>query len=197
VWREDSRFRRYEIYFCIFGFANIMSIPLVQIHSIDVLGAKYRDMALINVVLTQGAVALTLPFWGRMLDRHSPMKLRGVLNLLIAAEYLGLALAPTLGWVFLGRALRGVAMSGGSLVWMLGSLHFAKKREDVPIYLGIHSCLTGLRWLVAPFLGVMLKSHFGDNARPVFLVSSAVIIVTAILMLLEARRESPVSSEES
>ena len=190
VWKQDARFRRYEIYFCIFGFANIMSIPLVQIHSIDALGADYRDMALINVVLVQGAVALTMPFWGKMLDRHSPLKLRGVLNLFIAAEYLGLMLAPTIGWVFLGRILRGVAVSGGSLVWMLGSLHFADRREDVPIYLGIHSCLTGMRWLAAPFLGVFLKSHFGDDARPVFLLSSIVIVVTAVLMLRDARREA-------
>ena len=157
---------------------------------IDALGADYRDMALINVVLVQGAVALTMPFWGKMLARHSPLKLRGVLNLFIAAEYLGLMLAPTIGWVFLGRILRGVAVSGGSLVWMLGSLHFADRREDVPIYLGIHSCLTGMRWLAAPFLGVFLKSHFGDDARPVFLLSSIVIVVTAVLMLCDARREA-------
>ena len=189
IWREDHRFRRYQIYFCTFGFANIMSIPLTQIHAVDFLDADYPDMALINVVLVQGVMALTMPFWGRKLDRHSPLSLRAILNLFAAADYLIFAIAPTISWVYFGRVFRGIAFGGGSLVWMLGSLHFAKNRQDVPIYLGIHSVLTGARWLVAPALGVFMKKLFADDARPVFVLSATIMIVCAFLMLRDVKRE--------
>ena len=72
---------------------------------------------------------------------------------------------------------------------MIGSLHFAKNRQDVPIYLGIHSVLTGARWLVAPALGVFMKKVFADDARPVFVLSATIMIVCAFLMMRDVKRE--------
>ncbi len=189
VYRSDAAFRRYENFFFLFGFANIMSIPLVQIHAVDNLHANYLDLALINVVLVQGIMALTLAFWGRLVDRHSPNALRGGLNIIFSLDFLVLAVAPSIGWVYLGRVFRGIAMGGGTLIWMLGSLYYARSKEEAPIYLGIHTVLTGLRWLIAPFAGVLLKQAFGHSARPIFLISFTVILAAAILMLRDARRQ--------
>lgn len=187
VWKGDRSFRRYESFFLIFGFANIMSVPMTQIHAVDVLHADYFDLALINVVIVQTAMALTLVFWGRIVDRHPPTRLRGILNMILAVDLLVLALAPTIEWVYLGRIFRGVAIGGGSLVWMLGPLYFARSEKEVPVYLGIHSFLTGARWAVAPFVGVWFKSAFGDNARPVFAFSCAVLVITALAMIRGSR----------
>ena len=191
VYREDRDFRRYENFFFIFGFANIMSIPLTQIHAVDVLGASYMDLALINVVLVQGVMAMTMAFWGRQLDRYSPGALRGILNVIFSVDFLILGIAPSIGWVYVGRIFRGVAMGGGTLIWMLGALWYARSKEDVPVYLGIHTVLTGLRWLVAPFAGVLLKWAFGQSARPIFLISFVVVLVAAIYMIIECRRQPP------
>jgi MFS family permease len=188
VWRTDAGFRRYESFFLVFGFANIMSIPLTQIHAVDVLGADYLDMALINVVLVQGTMAATLAFWGRCVDRYPPTTLRGLLNLIFAIDFLAFALAPSLGWIFLGRVFRGVALGGGTLVWMLGSLYYARNAEDAPIYLGIHTFLTGVRWALAPFAGVAAKALAGDDARPVFFLSFVVVTATGIWMLRTSER---------
>jgi MFS family permease len=191
VYRADADFRRYENFFFLFGFANIMSIPLVQIHAVDELKANYLDLALINVVLVQGIMAATMGFWGKLVDRHSPNALRGVLNIIFSIDFLLLAVAPTMGWVYFGRVFRGIAMGGGTLIWMLGSLYYARSKEEAPIYLGIHTVLTGLRWLLAPFAGVLLKQAFGHSARPIFLISFAVILLSAILMLRDSRRQRP------
>ena len=101
----------------------------------------------------------------------------------------GAAAEPTLGWVYLGRVFRGIALGGGTLIWMLGPLYYARSRETAPIYLGIHTVLTGFRWLVAPFAGVLLKQAFGQSARPIFLISFVVILASALLMIREARRQ--------
>jgi len=189
VWREDRDFRRYENFFFLFGFANIMSIPLVQIHAVDRLHADYFDLALINVILVQGIMAATMVFWGRKVDRYTPATLRGFLNMIFAVDFLVLSVAPTIEWVYLGRIFRGIALGGGSLVWMLGSLYYARSQKEAPIYLGIHTVLTGFRWLTAPYAGVLLKRAAGSDARPIFFASFVVVLLAAVWMLAVARRE--------
>jgi hypothetical protein len=197
VWREDRRFRRYENFYIVFGFANIMTIPLTQIHAVDVLGANYLDLAMINVAIVQGAMALSMGFWGKIVDRYPPAALRGILNLVFAIDLLLLAVAPTIGWVYLGRVFRGVALGGGSLVWMLGSLHYAPSPEKVPIYMGIHTVLTGLRWALAPFVGVWMKQAFANDARPIFLFSFLVVFVVGIGMIRQRDDIPPTTTEPS
>jgi MFS transporter len=189
VWRRDREFRRYENFFFLFGFANIMTIPLTQIHAVDVLHANYFDLALINVALVQGVMALTMGFWGRLVDRYPPAVLRGVLNMVFSIDLLILAVAPSIEWVYAGRVARGIALGGGTLVWMLGSLYYARTPEEAPIYLGIHTVLTGLRWALAPFVGVWLKAAFGHTARPIFLLSFVVVVVTAAMMIRTSKTE--------
>jgi len=74
---------------------------------------------------------------------------------------------------------------------MLGSLYYARSKEDAPIYLGVHTVLTGVRWLLAPFAGVLLKGLFGMSARPIFLISFVVVLASSILMLRQSRSEKP------
>jgi len=188
VWRQDRAFRRYETFFFVFGFANIMSIPLTQIHAVDRLGASYFDLAMINVVLVQGLMALSMVAWGDRLDRSNPSRLRGVLNLVLAVDFVMLAVAPAIGWVYVGRIFRGIAMGGGTLLWMLGPLWFAGNSRKEPIYTGIHAVLTGVRWGLAPFVGVWLKATFADDSRPIFWIGAAILVLTAVAMLREGRR---------
>jgi hypothetical protein len=190
VWREDRSFRRYEMFFFVFGFANIMSIPLTQIHAVDHLHANYFDLAMINVVLVHLLMALSMTAWGTRLDRTNPYRMRGILNLVLAIDFIVLALAPTIGWVYVGRLFRGVAMGGGTLLWMLGPLWFAKESRKEPIYTGIHAVLTGLRWSLAPFVAIWLKASFGTDSRPIFWICGAVLVVTGIGMLRESQADT-------
>jgi hypothetical protein len=183
VWREDRAFRRYETFFFVFGFANIMTIPLTQIHAVEVLGANYFDLAMINVVLVQGLMAFSMATWGRRLDASNPSRLRGFLNLILAVDFVALAVAPSIGWVYAGRVFRGVAMGGGTLLWMLGPLWFAGDSKKDAIYTGIHAVLTGIRWSLAPFVGVWLKACFGSDSRPIFAIGALVLVGTAVGML--------------
>lgn len=188
VWREDHAFRRYETFFFIFGFTNIMSIPLTQIHAVDRLGASYFDLAMINVCIVQGLMALTMVAWGNGLDRTTPSRLRGILNLVLAVDFLALALAPSIGWVYAGRTFRGIALGGGALVWMLGPLWFARDSSREPIYTGIHAFLTGVRWGIAPFAAVGLKALCGGDARPIFILAAAILVVIGTVMIRDGGR---------
>ena len=189
MWREDGSFRRYERFFFIFGFANIMTIPLVQIYAVDNLDASYFDLAMINVILVQGIMGVSMVFWGRRVDLHSPVALRGLLNLILSIDLLCLFLAPTIGWIYVGRVFRGLALGGGTLIWMLGPLWFAGSSKDAPVYTGIHAVLTGVRWAIAPFAGILLKKWFESDCRPVFLLCFVVLVLSGVALLFEERKK--------
>ncbi|HVR75024.1 MAG TPA: MFS transporter [Planctomycetota bacterium] len=191
VWWEDREFRRYENFFFLFGFANIMTISLTQIHAVDQLGATYFDLAMINVAIVQGLMALTMVQWGKLIDRYPPQRLRGYINIIFAVDFLALAIAPNIHWVYAGRVFRGIALGGGTLIWMLGALYYARTPQNVPIYLGVHTVLTGLRWALAPFAGVWLKAVFMDDARPVFFAVFLIVAITAVFMIRGSRHEAP------
>jgi len=196
VWLEDKEFRRYENFFFIFGFANIMTIPLTQLHAVDVLHASYFDLAMINVAVMQVLMALTMGWWGKLVDRYSPSRLRGFINVIFSIDFLALAIAPTVEWLYVGRAFRGIALGGGTLIWMLGALYYARTPEKVPIYLGVHTVLTGVRWAVAPVVGVWAQSWFGGSSRPVFFIVFVVVLFTALLMIRSSRHEEPRTTPE-
>ena len=188
VWRQDHRFRRYEQLFFVLGSCNIMVIPLIPIHAVERFDANYSELALVCVAIVQGTMALTMVFWGRRIDRGTPSGLRGWLNLILATELLLLAIGPSIEWMYCGALFRGAALGGGTLLWMLGPLWYARDGDE-DIYTGIHACLTGLRWVIAPFLGVLLKDLCHDDARPAFLVAMTLLIVTGLALLRDGRRE--------
>ncbi len=185
VWREDRPFRRFQCFFFLFGFANIMTIPLTQIYAVEELKVGYFELAMINVVLVFGGMAVTMVWWGKQVDRFSPSAVRGILNLIFALDPLALALAPSIGWIYVGRICRGIAFGGGTLVWMLGPLYFARDPHRAPLYSGIHTALTGLRWAIAPFVGVKLLEYF--DANTIFFISFVVLVVTGIGMWWSAK----------
>lgn len=191
VWRQDHGFRRLQVYWFIFGFSSTMALPLISIHAVDVFHANYFDLALINVVILQVCMAISLPFWGKVVDRHSPARLRAILNLILSLDLLALAISPSLGWIYAGRVCRGLAMGGGTLLYMLASLYYARSKDDVPVYLGIHTFLTGIRWAIAPFAGVFLKELFQNDARPIFALTFGVIFISSIFLLRASRHDPP------
>ena len=82
--------------------------------------------------------------------------------------------------------------SGQRLVWTLGAMYFAKK-EDVPLYQGVHIGLTGLRSLGGAFLGPLAVVYFGcgDPAagrQRLFLFTTLGMVLSGLLMFRLAAR---------
>jgi hypothetical protein len=68
--------------------------------------------------------------------------------------------------LFITAALVGIADAGGVLAWNLGHHDFAKD-HNASQYMGVHVTLTGIRGLIAPFLGVgiyELQNHWHPGA---------------------------------
>jgi hypothetical protein len=94
-------------------------------------------------------------------------------------------------FIGISRVFEGLGKGGGAIAWNLGHLHFAAPAK-AEIYMGIHVFLTGLRGIVAPFLGTLLYMTIGPGAFAVA-VSSSLIGVMMFVSL--ARREARLAAD--
>jgi len=187
VLREDDRFRRYEFSFSLFGFANIMTLPILPLFLEGELGIRYGEAGLVLVTIPMIIDILMLPLWGKMCDRKNPLVMRAVFNFVFAVGPLIYSLSTAL-WMFaLGRTVIGFVQGGSGLVWILGINYYARS-EDVPVYMGIHQSLTGIRGLVAPFVGIWIARYF-NSYRAVFLAAFLLMNCGTLVMISEVLRE--------
>jgi hypothetical protein len=164
---------------------------LLPIYLAKDLEVNYEEASVALAVISPVLLCLTSGMWGKLIDRFNILRLRGVFNLIWATVPLIVFLTKSIWGVYLGQFLTGLIQGGSMLVWLLASNIFAP-RDEVPIYMGIHQFLTGLRGLIAPFAGIFLASLFqGARQVPaydrVFLLCFFVMTAAGAFMLWEAR----------
>ncbi len=101
-----------------------------------------------------------------------------------------------------GVVIKGCACGGGALAWNLGHLDFAPE-DRASEYMAAHVTLTGLRGLIAPFMGVTLYQLFESISKGsgpwVFAVASALVVLAALgfvaLHHQRSRQDRPDSAE--
>jgi len=173
--REDRRFARYcRAQMCI-GTANLMVMPVNTILLTQVLHLSYTTSNTLLDLVPRLITVLMLPVWARLFDRVGVLRFRVVNSLCwcgslffcgmgaVLAEYGGGGMIPLTGVLAIylfGRIFEGLAQSGGAIAWNIGHLHFAED-DKAELYMGIHVSLTGLRGLIAPFLGSALYMLVG------------------------------------
>jgi hypothetical protein len=89
--------------------------------------------------------------------------------------------------VYVAYGMMGLAQGGSTLIWGLGAMYFAD-RQDVPVYMGVHTGLTGLRRMLAPLVGAVIVSQYSFNA--VFGVAWGLQLLAVAMVFTLARFES-------
>lgn len=159
VWRVlagDPLYRRFMITMFVFGLGNIMLIAPLAIILQEVFQLGYWPSILITSAIPDITMPLAIPIWARLLNRCHVVQFRSMHAWAYVSASLGMLVAVTTGhaWVlFFTAVLVGIADGGGVLAWNLGHNDFAKD-HNASQYMGVHVTLTGIRGLIAPFLGV-------------------------------------------
>jgi MFS family permease len=187
VLRHDHRFLRYEIAFFLFGFANIMTLPIIPFFLEEDLGIRYADAGLILVTLPMILDIFMLPLWGRTLDRQNPLLMRAIFNVIFALGILTYWASTSLLVFATGRLIVAFVQGGSVLVWVLGVNYFAR-HDEVPVYMGLHQTLTGIRGVIAPFVGTGLAALFASN-RAAFLAAFILMMSGTLVMINEVVSE--------
>jgi hypothetical protein len=158
ILRNDRPYRRYIGLQMIFGGSTMMTEAILVTLLKENFQSSYNEIAVYMSIVPVAAIALFVPVAGRLLDRSSPMLVRvwgagawAVSRaLLLIAAWLG-----SLPLLICSRVFSGIGIAFGQVAWHVGHVHFAP-RELVGHYMGLHVTATGVRGLIAPFLGMAL-----------------------------------------
>ncbi|MBI3268976.1 MAG: MFS transporter [Planctomycetes bacterium] len=200
--REDRIFRLALASWMFMGFANLMMFPL----RIEYLASpRYglvlssREIALLTGVIPSLVRLVMAPVWGALFDRIHFLALRVLVNAGFFAGILSFFVGGTAPWLILGAVLFGIGNAGGDVAWTLWVTKVAPP-ERVADYMSVHTFLTGVRSLVAPFAAFWLVAHV---SLPTLGLGSAGLIVLASALLVpelwerRVRGRAPVPAVEA
>lgn len=200
VLGDDKPYRVFQIGYFLSGASFFMSTHVALLLAKDELKFSPLELAVCMSMMPQLVLAISSPFWGRVLDRIGILRCRLIIAFLatvyLCLYWLGIALeVPVLLWI--GGMLFGFGNSGGQLTWALGSTYFAPNVAEVPAYNGVHFVLNGIRGLLMPWVGSILLVTTG--AWALFAASAtsfASVCVSIHSLTLDRRsRRTPAGTE--
>lgn len=185
VLRTDKFFRKYETYFFLYGVAFMMAMAMVPIFVNDVLNADWKEASRVFGVIHPMVMIIFLPLYGRLLDKTSVVPVASLGYLALAFWPLTLAMTSSLEYAYLAYVFFGLGMAGVDVAWTLGSNTFAPQ-DRIQSYMAIHVTLVGIRALMAPFLGLLIKQTLGFG---VTFGLAGLILMTASFLMIRLGRE--------
>ncbi|WP_197440258.1 MFS transporter [Polystyrenella longa] len=209
---RDRRFVWFQTGFAVAGFANHMSLIFVaEILQEKVLaqgatlatladffrtyGGGYLDITeqKINVIIVGLIIAVipsvleftTAPLWGRWMTTKNPIESRLVVVLMQLVGFICFAIGGmtlNLIWFLIGISICSVAVAGGLINWLTGSLYFAPV-QYVSLYNSTNLTLTGIRGLIAPLVGGYLLSDQGLHLEHnIFWVGAGLLLIASLIL---------------
>jgi len=183
--RQDVLFRQTLICWMLMGFANLMMLPM----RVDYLASpKYGmdmtvgEIAFLVGVLPNAARLLLSPVWGWLFDRTNFFALRVILNLGYALGILSFFTSSSISGLICGAVVFGISNAGGDVAWSLWVTKFAPP-EHVADYMSVHTCLTGVRGILAPLAGFHLARQF--PIETLGWVAAGLIVASCFVLLPE------------
>ncbi len=192
--RTDRRYERFLACQYVFGIGNMMMMAPLVIILREQFGYGNLEGIVITSVIPLIIMPMTIGLWARLMSRTHIIQFRAVHSWYFVFVELLLLVAVLFGQVWLlwiAALFKGVAMGGGNLAWNLGHHDFATKAQASQ-YMGAHVTLTGMRGLIAPFLGVAIFEAF-ENISPgsggwVFAVCMVITAIGATGFVVMGRR---------
>lgn len=160
--RRDRAFAKLLCVWMLIGLGNLISVAVyVEFAANPAYGLQLSSATVGGLTSTLPTVfaLVSILIWGRMFDRRHFYRVRGLINLLFVVSTICYFGGATLPWMAMGMAAHGLARAGGDVSWNLWVTKFADP-EQVAEYMSVHAFLTGLRGLIAPFIGFHLLGHF-------------------------------------
>ena len=185
--RDDAIFRRTLICWMLMGFANLMMLPL----RVEYLGnPRYNQklavgaVALLTSVVPNLARLVLSPIWGYLFDQMNFFALRVTVNLGFAIGILAFFTSNTMPGLIFGAVVFGISNAGGDVAWSLWVTKFAPPGR-VADYMSIHTCLTGLRGVLAPLVAFYFVSP--SSLGTLAMVSTGMILLSILMLLPEMK----------
>jgi hypothetical protein len=185
VLGADRAFAGYMGCMFLLGLGNLMVPPLLAIVLKERFDLGYAAGILITTTLPMLVMPFAIPICARILSHMHVVRFRVIHAWVFAvanALFFLAAWRMDVWLLYVASIVQGAAFGGGALAWNLGHLDFAPAHR-ASSYMGVHVTLTGVRGLIAPFLGVSVYVTL-EHAQPGS--GSWVFALSALLSVLGA-----------
>lgn len=186
--REDRMFRQTLIAWMLMGFANLSMLPMRVEYLAN---PKYglvktaAEISLLTVVIPNLARLCLSPVWGWLFDRMNFFALRATLNMGFALGILSFFTSESAVGLVLAAIVFGISNAGGDVAWGLWVTKFAPP-ERVADYMSVHTFLTGVRGVLAPFVAFHAVNTF--SLHTLGWSAAALIVIASLFLLPEIKR---------
>jgi MFS family permease len=192
---EDAPFRKLLIVWMVFGFGNLVSLALfVEYITNPLYGYIYgpKNVGLITGTVPMVTFIVFVVPWGMVFDRFPFYTVRAIVNVFFILGILIYYLGNGFMALCIGIALHGIARSGGEIIWTLWVTKFANS-DKVVEYMSVHTFLTGVRGVVAPFIAFMVANY----ASPLWVawISAGLIFLSTLSIFPEIIEEQQRKAE--
>jgi MFS family permease len=186
----DRLVRSTLIAWMLMGFANLMMLPLrVEYLASDRYGIDLRpsQITLLTIVIPSLVRLLSAPLFGWSFDRLPFFVVRVLVNVGFAAS-IAIFFAGT-SWfgLVLGSMLLGLASSAGDIVWNLWATKFDSTPQRTADVMSLHTFLTGIRGVIAPFAAFFLITRVEPLVLAV--ICAVLIVLASVILIPELRAE--------
>jgi len=178
IFQKDKSFLRYIYTFFIFGFGNLIAMPLYPIFLVDTLRISNADAGKLGALFSAFWLISYL-LWGRYIDKKGPLAALHRIFILTSFVPLLYFLSSDIYLVAIATVFSG-ATSGGVELARLNYITRAAREEEIGSYWGIDYSLMGIRGITAPFVGIVLMYLIG--IKYAFLVAFITIFASFLLM---------------
>lgn len=188
IMARNRGFAIFERNFFLYGMAFMVLLPIVPIFLVERMNISYDEAGMALGLFSEIGLLVMTPIFAVIYDRLHPVSFSRWIFLLLGFYPLTLLASgilseatntPPIFWAYIAYLIFGFGMAGLSLVWMLGSIHFAGDDDATP-YSGIHTTLVGLRGMVGPLIGYFVNKYLG--AEWVFVLGAALFWLASFLM---------------
>jgi hypothetical protein len=188
LWRSwkwvgrDRDFRTLLISWMLMGLGNLIAAALFveylanPIHGI---GLDANEVAWLTGVVPLVFRLVSSYHWGVLFDRAPFFVVRIVLNVITAISILLFYLGDNFWWWSAGMALTGLSLAGGNVAWALFVTKLAPEHA-VAEYMSVHTFLTGIRGVAAPFLAYAMITRW-SFATMAWVCAALVIVASAFI----------------
>jgi len=180
----------------VLGFGNLSTMPLqIEYMTSDKysIQASNTQIAIAAIVVPSIVRILATSVWGHLFDAFNFFLIRGLASFVQLVAMLTFFFADTIWGIYLGSVGYGLALAGANVNWSLWVTKFSPEGQESN-YMTVHSFMTGVRGLIAPFLGFYMITFLSIQswaAMGSFLVALSILLLFPISRL--ARRRQPIT----
>ena len=180
----SNNYGKFSIFMALLIFAVNISGPFFSPYELNVLKFNFITFTLIHLVISATATLLTMPFWGRFIDRYGCRRTMAVTVWAIPVIPVLWIVSPSVYWLAFIQVFSGVAWAGFNLA--SGTFTYdAVTKERMNLCIAYTSILNGVAVFFGAIIGGLIASmniQFMNVLLFVFLISGILRMIIIAVM---------------